>query len=80
MPVSFAIDFLISSKKDAPFHHTNFDYPCDAWDGLPGDEIFNLVAFAATTEFFSWFYIGIDVCTPLQKYRIKSHLSLWTRW
>ena len=68
MPVSVAIDFLISSKKDAPFHHTNFDYPCDAWDGLPGDEIFNL------------FYIGIDVCTPLQKYRIKSHLSLWTRW
>ena len=36
MLVSVAIDFLISSKKDAPFHHTNFDYPCNAWDGLPG--------------------------------------------
>ena len=40
------------------------------------EDIFNLGASAAASEFCNWVQIGIDVCIPHRKY-VKPHLSLW---
>ena len=54
------------------------------WDGLHDhlryaswEDIFNLGASAASSEFCEWLQVGIDVYTPHRKYQVKPHLSLW---
>ena len=67
-----------------PFHHIAYDYSRADWDDLhdhlrdaPWEDIFQLSAFAATSEFFEWVQIGIHVCIPHCKYQFKAHLSPW---
>ena len=82
--VSVSIDFPINSKQDAPFHRVAYDYSRADWDGLrdhlrdvPWEDIFNLSASAAASEFCEWVQVGIDVYIPRRKYQVKSHSSLW---
>ena len=56
--VSVSIDFPTNSERDAPFHHTAYDYSCADWDGLcghlrdvPWEDVFKLSASAAASEF-----------------------------
>ena len=56
--VSVSIDFLLNSKRDAPFHRIVYDYSRADWDGLrdhlrdvPWEDIFKLSASAAASEF-----------------------------
>ena len=44
---------------------------------VPWEEIFKFGALAATTKFYGWVYIGIDVHILNRKYNDKSHLSPW---
>ena len=57
--VSVSIDFPSNSQRDAPFHHIAYDYSCADWGGLcdhlrdvPWEDIFQLGASAATSEFY----------------------------
>ena len=82
--VSVSIDFLINSKRDAPFHHIAYDYSRADWDGLrdhlrdvPWEDIFKLSASAAASEFCEWVQVGINVYIPHHKYQVKSHSSPW---
>ena len=56
--VSVSIDFATNSQRNAPFHCIAYDYSCAEWDGLhdhsrevPWEDIFNLGASAAASEF-----------------------------
>ena len=82
--VSVSIDFPSNSQRDAPFHRIAYDYSRADWDGLrdhlrdvPWEDIFQLSASAATSEFCEWVQVGIDVYTPHRKYQVKSHSSPW---
>ena len=66
--VSVSIDFLSNSKQDAPF-----DYLRDA----PKEDIFKLIAPAATNEFYEWVQLGIDVYINNLKYQFKRYSSPW---
>lgn len=44
-------------------------------DMVPWEDMFDLGASAAPTEYHEWFQIGIDVNMSHQKYQIKTHLS-----
>ena len=82
--VSVSIDFVINSKKDAPFHCIAHDYSRADWDGpcnhlrdVPWEDIFKLSASTATSEFCEWVQVGIDVYIPHNKYHVKPHPSPW---
>ena len=81
---SVSIHFLINSKQEDPFHCIAHDYSLADWDDLrdhlrdvPWDNIFKLSSSAATSEFFEWIQIGIDVYIPHRKYHVKPHSSPW---
>ena len=66
--VSVSIDFLLISKRDAPFHRIAYGYSHADWDGLrdhlrdvPWEDIFKLSASSAASEFCEWVQVGIDV-------------------
>ena len=76
--VSVSIDFLTNSKWGAVFHYIAYDYSCPDWDSLyghlrdvPWEDIFNLRASAAASEFCEWVQVGIDVYIPHCKYLVK---------
>ena len=78
--VSVSSNFPTNSQRDAPFHCIAYDYSRADWDGLhnhlrdvPWEDIFKLSASGATSEFFEWVQVGIDVYIPHQKY----HSSPW---
>ena len=82
--VSVSIDFPTNSQQDAPFHCIAYDYSRVDWDGLrdhlrdvPWEDIFELGASAATSEFCGWVQVGIDVYIPHRKYQVKPHSSPW---
>ena len=57
--VSVSIDFPSNSQQDAPFHRIAYDYSLADLDGLrdhlidvPWEDIIQLVASAATSEFY----------------------------
>ena len=82
--VSVSIDFPTNSQQDAPFHRIVYDYSRADWDGLcdylrdvPWEDIFKLVASAASSEFCKWVQVGIDVYIPDRKYQVKPHSSPW---
>ena len=59
--VSVSIDFPSNSQQDAPFHHIVYDYSRTDWDGLrdhlkdvPWEDIIQLGASAAASEFCEW--------------------------
>ena len=79
--VSVSIDFPKNSKQDALFHHVAYDYCRADWDGLrdhlrgvPWEDILELSAFTAASEFCDWVQVGIDVYIPHRKYQVKPHL------
>ena len=79
--VSVSVDFPINSKQDTLFHRMAYDYSCADWDGLcdhlrdvPWEDIFNLSASAAASEFCEWVQVGIDAYIPHRKYQVKPHL------
>ena len=78
--VSVSIDFPTNSQWDTPFHCIAYDYSCADWDGLhdhfrdvPWEDIFQLGASAAASEFCEWVQVGIDVHIPHRKYQVKPH-------
>ena len=80
--VSVSIDFSINSKQDTTFHCVAYDYSCADWDGLcghlrdiPWEDISELSASAAASEFCEWVQVGIDVYIPHRKYQVKPHSS-----
>ena len=78
--ISVPIDFSVNSKQDALFHCVAYDYSCGLHDHLrdvPWEDIFELSAFAAASEFCGWVQVGIDVYIPHRKYQVKSHSSPW---
>ena len=82
--VSVSIDFPINSKQDTPFHCMAYDYSYADWDGLgdhlrnvPWEDIFNLGASTAASEFCEWVQVGIDVYIPHRKYQVKPNSSPW---
>ena len=82
--VSFSVDFPTNSQRHAPSHRITYDYPCGDWNGLrdhsrdvPWEDIFNLGASAAASEFCEWVQVGIDVYIPHRKYQVKPHSSPW---
>ena len=70
--VSVSIDFPITSKRDAPFHHLPDHLRDVLWE-----DIFKLSASAAGSEFCEWVQVGIDVYIPHRKYQVKPHSSPW---
>ena len=64
----FPLTFL-QTQKDAPFHHTAYDYSYD--------DIFKLGAPSASSEFGEQAHVGIDVYTPHGKYQVKPHSYPW---
>ena len=45
--------------------------------GVPWEDIFNLGASAAASEFCEWVQVGTDVYIPHRKYQVKPHSSPW---
>ena len=81
---SVSIDFPTNSQGDATFHHIAYDYSRADRDGLrdhfrdvPWEDIFNLGASAASSEFCEWVQVRIDVYVPHRKYQVKPHSSPW---
>ena len=82
--VSVSIDFPTNSQGDATFHRIAYDYSRADWDGLrdhfrdvPWEDIFNIGASAASSEFCEWVQVRIDVYVPQRKYQVKPHSSPW---
>ena len=82
--VSVSNYFPSNLQQDAPFHHIAYDNSCADWDDLhdhlrddPWEDIFQLGAFAATSEFFEWVQVGIHVYISPFKYQFKPHSSPW---
>ena len=80
--VSVSIDFPSNLEWDALFHCIAYDYSRGDWDGLcdhlrdlPWEDIFQLSASPAASEFCEWVQVGIDVHIPHRKYQIKLHSS-----
>ena len=76
--VSVSIDFPSNSLRDAPSHCIAYDYSCADWNGLrdhlrdvPWEDIFQLSASAAASEFCEWVQVGIDIYISLIK-------SIWS--
>ena len=69
---------------DVLFHCKAYDYSCADWVRLcahlrdvPWEDIFNLSASAAASEFREWVQVGTDVYIPYCKYQVKFHLYPW---
>ena len=82
--LSVAIEFPLKSQQDALFHRTVYGYSHADWDSLcdhlrdvPWEDIFQLDASSAASEFCEWVQIGIDVYIPHKKYQMKPHSSTW---
>ena len=82
--VSVSIDLPINSKWDALFHRITYDYSCADWDGLrvhlrnvPWEDIFNLSACSAASDFCEWVQVGINVYIPHRKHKVKPHSPPW---
>ena len=80
--VSVSIDFPSNSQGDAPFHCIAYDYSRADWDSLrdhfrdvPWEYIFKLGASAASSEFYEWVQVRIDVYIRHRKYQVKRHSS-----
>ena len=78
------MDFPSNSKGDVPFHWTVFGYSWADLDSLhfnlqdvPWEDIFELGASFAASEFCEWIQVGIDVYIPHWKYQIKPHSFPW---
>ena len=78
------MDFPSNSKGDVPFHWTAFGYSWADLDNLhfnlqdvPWEDIFELGASFAASEFCEWIQVGIDVYIPHWKYQIKPHSFPW---
>ena len=81
---SVYINFPINSKQDAPFHCLANDSSGADWDGLcdylrdvQWENIFQLGASAAASEFYECIHLGIDVFISHRKYQVKPHSSPW---
>ena len=77
---SVSIDIPLNSKRDAPFHLIAFNYSRAHWDGphlrdVSWEDIFNLSASSAASEYFEWVQVGIDAYIPHRKYHVKPHSS-----
>ena len=59
------------------YSHNNWDDLCNHMRAVPWEDIFKFSASAATSEFFEWVPIGIDVCISHCKYQLKNHSSPW---
>ena len=44
---------------------------------VPWEDIFELSASAAASEFCEWAQVGIDVYIPHRKYQVKPHTAPW---
>ena len=82
--LSVSIEFPSKSQQDALFHRTVYGYSHADWDSLcdhlrdvPWEDIFQLDASSAASEFCEWVQIGIDVYIPHRKYQVKPHSSPW---
>ena len=82
--VSVSIDFPSNSKRDVRFHSIAYDYSRADWDRLcdhlrdfSWEDIFELSASAAGSEFCEWVLVGIDVYISHLKYQVKPHPSPW---
>ena len=82
--LSVSIEFPSKSQQDALFHRTVYGYSHADWDSLcdhlrdvPWEDIFQLDASSAASEFCEWVQIGIDVYIPHKKYQMKPHSSTW---
>ena len=82
--VSVFSDFPINSKQNTMFHHVAYDYSRADWDGLcdhlkdvTWEDVFNLTASVAASEFCEWVQVGIDVYIPHRKYQVNPHSSPW---
>ena len=82
--VSVSTDFPSNSPWDALLHCISYDYSPADWDSLcdnlrdvPWENIFKLLASAATSEFCEWVQVGIDACIPHRKYQARPHSSPW---
>ena len=82
--VSVSVDSPTNSQQHVPFHRIAYDYSHADWDGLrdhlrdvPWEDIFELRASAAASEFCEWVQVGIDVYIPHRKYQVKPHSSPW---
>ena len=80
--VSVSIDFPTNSQQDAPFHRIAYDYSRADWDGLrdhlrdvPWEDIFELGASAAASQFCEW--VLVEICISHRKYQVKPHSSRW---
>ena len=77
---SVSTDFPLNSQRDAPFHRIAYNYSRADWDGLcdhlrdvPWEDIFQLSASAAASDFCEWVQVGIDVYITHRKYQVKPH-------
>ena len=77
--VSVFLDFPSNSQWDVSFHGMTYDYCHAIWDGLrdhlrdvPWEDISELSASAATSEFCEWVQVGINVYIPHHKYQPPS--------
>ena len=66
------------------FHCITFDYSCVDWDvfldhlrSVSWENIFELSASAAASEFCEWCQVKIDLYIPQYKYQVKCHSSSW---
>ena len=82
--VSVSIDFPINSKWEVLFHCIAYNYFFADWDSLRDhlrdalwQNIFELSASAASSEFCEWEQVGIDVYIPHSNYQVKLHLLQW---
>ena len=82
--VSASIYFPSNCQRHALFHRIAYDYSRADWEGLrdhlrdvPWEDIFNLVASAAASEFCEWVQVGINLYIPHRKYQVKPHSSAW---
>ena len=78
------IDFSGNSQWDVLFNCIAYDYSCADWDGLrdhlsdaSSEDVFELSASGAASEFSEWVQVEIDVDNPHRKYQVKPHSSLW---
>ena len=80
--VSVSIEFPSNWKRDSPFHriacdysHVDWDCLCDHLKEVPWEDIFKLSASAASSKFFEWVQVGIDVYIHHRKYQVNPHSS-----
>ena len=80
--VLVSIDFPSYSQRDTLFHYIAYNYSSADWDGLRDhlrdvlwEDIFQLCASAAASEFCEWLHVGIDAY--IRKYKVKPRSFPW---